>query len=360
MKSSPSSSADRRTFLKHLLTASAAMPAFAHLFAEPPRQTAKPLRAAMMNDGLVVSWGAQGKQAAEQFGKWLGVEIVWFDGKLDLNIQRANMDEIAKRDWDFVAIQPGSISTLIQPIETLTKRGIPVIDMDTLIAPLSLFDQIGILTFITPDNVAMAESVVQTLVDKMDGKGKIAQTWGRQGHTGSQGRAQGFYNIVRRYPDIEVVDDQPGDWDVSRTTDIWNILVNRHPDLKAGFLHNDDMALAARQVVEKAGMQDQVVLGGIDAMIPAIQSVQQGRLLATARNSSPRIHGWAVLAGYYAAIMGLEAARRDIPSMILTDSSLITLNITSDPKLANEPWKIRGYGRNTLDSQIWAQQQLVF
>ena len=65
-------------------------------------------------------------------------------------------------------------------------------------------------------------------------QGKIAHTWGRQGHTGAQGRAQGFYNIVSRYPNIEVVDDQPGDWNVELTTEIWDILLNRHPDLTRG------------------------------------------------------------------------------------------------------------------------------
>jgi ribose transport system substrate-binding protein len=324
------------------------------------RRQGKPMRAAMMNNGLVVSWDAQGKLAAEQFGKWLGIEIVWFDGKLDLTVQRAAMDEIASQTWDFVAFQPGSIGTLVKPTEKLTQNGIPVIDMDTLIAPFPLLQQLGILTFITPDNVAMAESVVQVLVDKMGGQGKIAQTWGGQGHTGAQGRAQGFYNIVNRYPNIEVVDDQPGDWDVNKTKEIWEILLNRHPDLKAGFLHNDDMALAAREVVESKGLQNQVILGGVDGMVPAIQSVIDGRLLVTARNSSPRIHGWAVLAGFYAAMVGLEQARKDIPRMIVADGPLITVDVQSDPKLANEPWKIRGYGQNNLSSLIWAQEQLVF
>lgn len=351
---------DRRTFLKQAATALGFAP-FAPLLENLPTAQTTPLKAAMMNDGLVVSWGAQGKQAAEQMGRWLGVEIEWFDGNLDLNQQRANMEQIVSRDdWDFVAVQPGSIGTLVEATETLTNRGVPVIDMDTLIAPFPLLQDIGILTFITPDNVAMAESVVQALVDKMGGEGKIAQTWGRQGHTGAQGRAQGFYNVVRRYPNIEVVDDQPGDWNVELTTDIWEILLNRHPDLRAGFLHNDDMALAARQVVEAHGLQDQVVLGGVDAMIPAIQAVSEGRLLATARNSSPRVHGWAVLAGYYAAVMGLEQARQAIPPLIVADGPLIVLDSPGDPELANEPWKIRGYGRNTLDSYIWAQQQLVF
>jgi ribose transport system substrate-binding protein len=353
----------RRDFLAQsfMLGAAGTFPTFSSLSEtlKLSRQS-KPIRAAMMNNGLVVSWDAQGKLAAEQFGKWLGVEITWYDGKLDLNVQRAAMEEIADKDWDFVALQPGSISTLLKPTEKLARRGIPVIDMDTLIAPLPILEQLGILTFITPDNVAMAESVVQVLVDRMNGEGKIAHTWGGQGHTGAQGRAKGFYNIISRYPKIEVVDERPADWDVSRTKDIWEIILNRHPDLKAGFLHNDDMALAAREVVESKGMESQVMLGGVDGMIPAIEAVSAGKLLATARNPSPRIHGWAVLAGYYAAIVGLDQARKDIPSMIITDGPLITLDVQSDPKLANEPWKIRGYGRNTLDSYIWAQKQLVF
>jgi ribose transport system substrate-binding protein len=354
---------NRRQFLAQsaLLASAAAIPAFSKLQDMlPDRRAGKPMRAAMMNNGLVVSWDAQGKLAAELFGRWLNVEIVWFDGKLDLHVQRAAMEEIASQPWDFVALQPGSIGTLVKPTETLTKNGIPVIDMDTLIAPFPVLEQLGILTFITPDNVAMAESVVQVLVDSMSGEGKIAHTWGGQGHTGAQGRAQGFYNVIQRYPNIEVVDDQPADWDVTRTMEIWEILLNRHPDLKAGFLHNDDMALAARQVVENKGMHKQVVLGGIDGMIPAIQSVSDRRLLVTVRNPSPRIHGWAVLAGFYAATMGLEKARADIPNLIVADGPLITLDVQTDPKLANEPWKIRGYGRNYLESYIWAQEQLVF
>lgn len=354
-------SLDRRTLLQQALAIGGLAPFMRLLETNSIPSRSTPLRAAMMNDGLVVSWGAQGKQAAEQMGYWLGVEIEWFDGNLDLNQQRANMDEIANRDWDFVAVQPGSIGTLVEATQRLTSRGIPVIDMDTLIAPFPLLQEIGILTFITPDNVAMAESVVQALVDKIGGAGKIAHTWGRQGHTGAQGRAQGFYNVVRRYPNIEVIDDQPGDWNVTLTTEIWEILLNRHPDLAAGFLHNDDMALAARDVVERYGMQDQVILGGVDAMIPAIQAVNDGRLLATARNSSPRVHGWAVLAGYYAATEGIEQARIDIPPMIVADGPLIIRDVQNyDPELANEPWKIRGYGRNNLASFIWAEEQLVF
>jgi ribose transport system substrate-binding protein len=206
----------------------------------------------------------------------------------------------------------------------------------------------------------MSESVVSKLVEKMGGKGKIAHTWGQQGHTGAQARARGFYNVIKNYPDIEVVDDQPGDWDVAKVAGIWETILNRHPDLKAGFLHNDDMALSARKVVENAGLADQVLIGGVDAMPPAIEAVAGGKLVATARNSANRIHSWGVIAGAYAATVGLDKARESMPSFILADGPAIYGDIDSNPDLAKEPWKLRGYGQSTAAGQLWAQDQFIF
>lgn len=320
----------------------------------------RPMRAAMSNAGLAVTWCAQGKDTAEMWGEFLGVEIVWFDGQLDNNIQRSAVDTIATQatDFDFVALQPFSIGSLVEPLTAVINEGVPVVDLDTLIAPMDVMNDMGVLTLIAPDNVFMSEAVVTELVTQMGGEGKIAHTWGAQGHTGAQGRAQGFYNIISQYPDIEVVDDQPADWDVTRVAEIWESILNRHPDLTAGFLHNDDMALAASQVASNAGID--VLIGGIDAMTPAIDAVIEGRLVATARNSAPRVHGNGVLAGWVAANMGMEAAREEIPSFILADGPAITDAIDTDPELEDEPWKLRGYGRSTAEGLRWLQEQLVF
>src|SRR5689334_3270428 len=279
----------RRQFLMSAFLLSLGIPKFPEI--DRVLAADRPLRAAATTAGMAGTWNQQGQQAANLYGRWLGVDFTWFDGGWDVPTQLNAINNIALGNWDFIIVQPNSIGALIEPVQTICKAGIPVIDMDTFIAPLPQLKDMGVVTFIAPDNVTLAEGIVEKLVEQMGGKGKIAQTWGQQGHTGAQGRAQGFYNVVSRYPDIEVVDDQPGDWLVGKATEIWEILLKRHPDLKAGFLHNDDMALAARAVVEKSGLQNQVVLGGFDGMAPAIQAVHDGKLLVTARNSAPRIHG---------------------------------------------------------------------
>src|SRR5690348_18462963 len=61
----------------------------------------KPLKAAFSNAGLQATWCAQGKQAAEAWGKLMNVEVTWFDGQLDAVKQRAAIDNMASQKWDF-------------------------------------------------------------------------------------------------------------------------------------------------------------------------------------------------------------------------------------------------------------------
>src|SRR5690606_14653526 len=146
----------------------------------------------------------------------------------------------------------------------------------------------------------------------------------------------------------------------ARAAALTESILNRHPDLKAIFADDDDMALAARQAVENAGLGDQVLVGGVDAMSPAIEAVADGRLVATARNSATRIHGWAVLIGAYAASVGLEQARQEIPFFILADGPAIYADIDSNPDLADEPWKLSNYGFSSAAGQVWLQEHFLF
>jgi len=314
-----------------------------------------PLKAAFSSAGLAGSWNAQGQQAALAYGKLYGVDITWFDGQFDAVKQRAAVDDMATKKWDFVAIQPNTIGTLVDPITSMIQAGTPFIDMDTLVAPLDQMKSIGVLNLCAPNNTFMSESVVTRMAAKMGGKGKIAHIGGQPGHTGAQARQQGMMNILKLNPNITLVDDQPGNWDIATAASLAESFLNRFPDLNAIFADNDDMALSARQVVETAGVQDQVLIGGVDMMPPAIQAVAAGKLAGTARNPANRIHGWAVVIGAYAATVGLDQARKDVPFFTLADGPALFPDIDNNPDLADTPWKLNNYGMSSTDGQIYLE-----
>jgi len=288
--------------------------------AEAAGRSEKPLKAAFSNAGLQATWCAQGKQAAEYWGKLFNVEITWFDGELAAPKQRTAIDNMASQKWDFVAIQAFGIGTLTQPVQKMIDAGIPVIDMDTLIAPL---DQLNVHSFLAPDNEFMGGAVTQALCNAINGEGTIIMTQGALGHTGAQGRARGFESVVKQFPKIEVLNTDPADWDVSKTARLWETHLTKYPKISAAFFHNDDMALAAYNVM-KARNRTDILIGGVDAMPPAIQAVADGRMYATVRNPSCRIHGGAVIAGVAAVTAGEKTGEGGIPKSVVTDGPVVT------------------------------------
>lgn len=295
-------------------------PALAQDMGKTAGRSGKPLKAAFSNAGLQATWCAQGKQAAEYWGKLYNVEVTWFDGELAAQKQRAAVDNMASQKWDFVAIQAFGIGTLTAPVNRMIDAGVPVIDMDTLIAPLA---GINVHSFLAPDNEFMGASVTQALVDAINGEGTMIMTQGALGHTGAQGRARGFESTVKKYPKIQVLDTQPGDWDVTKVTRIWETLLTKYPKISAAYFHNDDMALAAYNVMKSHNRTD-ILLGGCDAMPPALAAVSDGRMLATVRNPSCRIHGGAIIAGVAAVTAGEKSGQGGIPKTVVMDGPVVT------------------------------------
>jgi len=295
-------------------------PALAQEMAKATGRSEKPLKAAFSNAGLQATWCAQGKEAAEFWGKLFNVEVTWFDGALSAPRQRAAVDDMASQKWDFVAMQAFGIGTLTEPVKKMIDAGIPVIDMDTLIAPL---DQIDVHAFLAPDNDFMGAAVTQALVTAIGGKGKMVMTQGALGHTGAQGRARGFHSVVKNFPGIEVLDEQPGDWDVTKVARIWETLLTKYPQIDAAFFHNDDMALAAYNVMKQHNRTN-ILIGGVDAQPPALEAVLDGRMFATVRNPSCRIHGGAIIAGVSAVVGGEKTGPGGIPKNVITDGPVIT------------------------------------
>jgi ribose transport system substrate-binding protein len=276
------------------------------------------LKAAFVNAGLANSWPAQGKAATEQWGKWLGVDLTWYDGGLSIDKQRKAVDDMATKSWDFVAIQAFGIDTLVDPVSQMIGKGIPVIQMDTIIAK----EDPGITTFLEPDNVAMAETVTETLFKAIGGKGNVIMTQGALGHSGAQKRAAGFRRALARYPGIKLLAEDSAEWDVNKTAKLWEDYLVKFPKIDAGFFHSDDMSLAASRVIRNASRE--VKLGSVDAMPEAIEAVKDGRLLVSVRNSSVRIHWGALVIGAMAA-----TGVKNIPKYIQIDGPVVTKEIAA-------------------------------
>lgn len=300
-----------------------AAPAEEETPAAPVEPVAKKFRGAYAALGVANAWVAGGVDTMKFLGDLLGIEYTIYDAEFSVDKQRKDVEDMAALDWDFVAIHPGAMEALVDPVKRMIERGILVFDIDTkLTEDLGTLD---IVTFLEPDNVFMGSAVTQKLVDAIGGKGQVVHTQGSLTHTGAIGRAQGFHLVVDKYPDIEVVDETPTDWDPTKALKIWEDLLVKYPDIVGGMFHNDDLALAAHVAIKAAGKEDQIKIVGVDARPPALKAVIDGTLLATVVNPTGRIHGgatwiaWQILTG--------RRQKADVPKFIRTDGPSIDKEI---------------------------------
>jgi ribose transport system substrate-binding protein len=298
--------------------------ALANLNLLPEDLPAPQYRAATVEVGAASTWVSHGIETSKFVGSLLGVEVEPFDGQFEAALQLQALETIAGEEWDFVALHPQSSDALLDGTDAILANGTPLVVMDTrVIQDPAANMEYGFLTFIEPDNIYMGSTVAEELMKAINYEGQVIHTRGQLGHTGSQGRYDGFQQVVAKYPDVEVVDETPGEWQPDITATLWQDLLQRFPDVVGGYFHSDDMALGAAAVVEGAGMQDQVKLVGVDGLKNACEAILEGRLLASVINPSGRIHGGSIWAGYLNA-SGTDNAEGGIPKFIRADGGPIT------------------------------------
>lgn len=321
--------ASRRDFLSKLAASSAAMAAAgcATNVGSGPSEagsSAKPLRAAFSNAGLQSTWCELGKKTAELWGRLLNVEIEWFDGEMDPGKQRDKIDAITNRDFDFCCFQAVQIDSLVEPCLRLKARGIPVISMDTLLVSMDKMRDTGVWCEVTPDHVDMAEKSVSHLMEKIGGKGRVIHIGGLDGHSGAQGRRQGFENVVRKYPDVEVVGGGVRwcDWKKEKARNTFEALLQQESSPIAGaFFHSDDMALGAIPAL-KGTIHEKMVVVAVDGQKDGLDAIKSGVLSASAVNPVCRIHQTSLFLGQF--IVRNKEKLDTVPMEIITPGPLVT------------------------------------
>ncbi len=261
------------------------------------------------------------------WGEVLDVEVVWFDGGFDPQVQRDKIEAAAEEDWDFCAFQAYQPDLLEEPVKRLAERAIPVISMDTLLVERNRLRDVGVWVQIAGDHVAMAESSSRYVMERIGGKGKVIHIGGASTHSGAQARDLGFRNTLKMYPEVKVVGSEVRwcDWDPKKARETFESLLEKSEEPIAGaFFHSDDMALACVDALEGT-RHEGMVIAGIDGQKDGLDGIQQGRMDATAVNPVCMIHMYALVIGQY--IVRNQETLDDVPLEIICPSPLVAKEI---------------------------------
>jgi ABC-type sugar transport system substrate-binding protein len=169
-----------------------------------------------------------------------------------------------------IAVSPNDPNTVMDSIKKATEAGIPVITWDAD-APDS-----ERLLYIGTDNVAAGRTAGEEMAKAIGNKGKIAILNGALTALNAQQRVQGFKEAIAKYPDIEIVADEPTEDSPDKALAIAEQLLQAYPDLVGIYGVTGVGVPGAAGAVKQANKCDTVKVGGFDVVPQGIEFMRNG------------------------------------------------------------------------------------
>jgi ribose transport system substrate-binding protein len=288
--------------------------AFLAVTLSPSAAGAKSPELAFVPPGMVSPFYAGVISGAKPEAKKLGYEfqIVAPERESDFAGQAKIVEDMVERKVSGIALCAINIEAVGAAVKKANEAKIPVVIFNSLIALPSgeAFAYVGY------DQRAGGAKVADYVAKVKGGKAKVAIIEGLPS-TFTTDRKGGFVDQVKaKYPGIQVVASQPGDWEREKSYNVAQNILQANPDVDMFYGLSDEMALGAARAVKEAGKKG-VVIVGIDGNPNAIEAVAKGDITATL-GVNPGLIGQKAIQTLHKAIQGKPS-----PGKVVTDTVII-------------------------------------
>lgn len=148
--------------------------------------------------------------AIETAGAECGLIIDVQDGNFDVATQIAVVQQFITQGKDAIVVNASDSDALIPVIQQANDAGIPV-----FAAAAVINDGADIISTSAADNLEFGRLQGQLLIEAVGEEARVAYITGVLGSQPVILRRQGFLEVVGEFPGIEILEEQPANWDFS-------------------------------------------------------------------------------------------------------------------------------------------------
>ncbi|MET9796229.1 ABC transporter permease/substrate-binding protein [Nocardiopsis alba] len=215
----------------------------------------------------------QMRDGAQEEADEAGVNLIVTDAQDDASQQADQIQNFISTGVDAMVLNPVDSDASGPPVRGANNADIPVIAADRGV------EGADVETLVASDNVEGGREAARVMADALGEEGRIVVLQGTPGTSASRERGSGFAEGIAEFPDIEVVSQQPADFDRSRGLDVMTNMLQSNGDVDGVFAENDEMALGAAAALSSAGKEAVVI--GFDGTPEGVEAVGEGVLYAT-------------------------------------------------------------------------------
>ena len=228
------------------------------------------------------------REGAQKKADELGLTINFQDASDDSATQANQLANAAATGAGAVIVNPTDSDAMAPAVKQLVDEKIPVVAVDRAV------NNAEVSSYIASDNVGGGKQAAKALSEAIHGEGEILVLQGKTGSSASRERGKGFDEGLKDNPNIKVVAKQTAEFERAKGLDVTTNLLQAHPNVKAIFAENDEMALGAIEALgSKAGKDVKVI--GFDGAEDALKAIKDGRMYASIAQQPVKMAEQAVI-----------------------------------------------------------------
>ena len=249
------------------------------------------------------------REGAQKKADELGLTINFQDASDDSATQANQLANAAATGAGAVIVNPTDSDAMAPAVKQLVDEKIPVVAVDRAV------NNAEVSSYIASDNVGGGKQAAKALSEAIHGEGEILVLQGKTGSSASRERGKGFDEGLKDSPNIKVVAKQTAEFERAKGLDVTTNLLQAHPNVKAIFAENDEMALGAIEALgDKAGKD--VIVVGFDGVEDALKAIKEGTMYASIAQQPADMAAQAVVEA--SKLLKGEAATKEMQVDVVT------------------------------------------
>lgn len=218
---------------------------------------------------------------------------------------------------DAIIIAPADSKALVPVCKKAMDAGIVVINIDNKLDADVLKENKVTIPFIGPNNRKGAELAGKKLASELKAGDNVAIVEGAPNAFNATQRKLGFEDAIKAAK-LNVVTSQTGNWEMDKANQVVSGMITEHPDIKAIFCANDNMALGAVAALKAAGKLGKVKVAGFDNISAVHQLVQNGEIVATVDQHADQLAVYGIQYALEMVNKKAKPADRETPVDLIT------------------------------------------
>jgi len=219
--------------------------------------------------------GAQ--EAADRLGVTLQVQAA--EREIDVEKQMQIVENLIQTGIQALAITPSGSREIVSALVKARDAKVPIIVVDTRLDPKAAADAVvHAETFVGSDNYEGGKLAGEYLVKATGGKAHVGILEGIPGHETGDSRLRGFRDAVKSAAGVTIVASQPANWERDQGFNVFQNMLQAHPDIDSVFACSDLMALGALEAISAAHRTGSIKVVGFDALDDAKKAIAEGTM----------------------------------------------------------------------------------